>query len=493
MAAAAEEISVSSRLSIIQEQIPDPEICSTGSVPFDDLRRDYKDAIQCIIHCETLIKTLESQLTTKDDIISSLEEKLVSMSLELAKAKANEDELELSYRLGKRCPDSPPPNNNQESAHSKFERRCSLPVQSNNCNDAPTPITKQRQRASWSVEDDASASDYGDDDVDDESPLNVVEEDEESLGDSLGGVEDAYLPPPQRSRKIPDKRKRPELGRTKSTPIAVEDDDAPPKQNERPFAKSLPNGGLDESTYDDYEWESARSNLNDDESSSSRGFLGIFGRSRRSSQESDHNDSGHSGMDMSNSDRGGGGDLDESISNRGWNLFHRKKNLRRASSLEEEEEEEEEQPKTFEQAMNDVGRNNRRGPSQARLLRTQKSNRNFLSAVCFPEEDDDDDVAIEAGCNDRSFVKHLKVLQEEDTKAAVEAKALSESISLSSIDLARGCADLAKAINAENNISSSQDDDQLTAIQRTIARREALKKQRRATTTTAKTGNASWY
>merc|ERR1719261_1106691 len=85
----------SSRLSIIQEQIDSSETSiNGGQVAFDDLRRDYKDAIQCIVHCESLIKTLESQLTTKDDIISSLEEKIIQMSLELASSKANEDELQ---------------------------------------------------------------------------------------------------------------------------------------------------------------------------------------------------------------------------------------------------------------------------------------------------------------------------------------------------------------------------------------------------------------
>ena len=110
-----------------------------------------------------------------------------------------------------------------------------------------------------------------------------------------------------------DKRKRPELGRrTKSTPL-----DASPKQeNERTFSKSLPNGGLDESTYSDYDWASARSNL-DDESSTSCSIglnlnLGmLFGRtkprSRHSLQESDQNDSpAYSDMDMSHFDQGGG-------------------------------------------------------------------------------------------------------------------------------------------------------------------------------------------
>ena len=130
----------SSRLSIIQEQMND-ETQSTcqgsSSLAFDDLRRDYKDAIQCIVHCESLIKTLEGQLTTKDDIIASLEDKIVSMSLELAKAKAASDELELS------------------------QRRMSSSLPTFTSDDLATSVEEQYdgpQRQSWTVEDDEDSS-----------------------------------------------------------------------------------------------------------------------------------------------------------------------------------------------------------------------------------------------------------------------------------------------------------------------------------------------
>ena len=77
-----------------------------------DLRREYEVAVDCLVHCERIIKKLETgvleletqvtskdkalekydkKLSRKDDQIAALEEKMVQMSLELAKAQAAED------------------------------------------------------------------------------------------------------------------------------------------------------------------------------------------------------------------------------------------------------------------------------------------------------------------------------------------------------------------------------------------------------------------
>ena len=63
-----------------------------------DLQREYEVAVDCLVHCERIISSLEAKLEThesklarKDDQIAALEEKMVQMSLELAKAQAAED------------------------------------------------------------------------------------------------------------------------------------------------------------------------------------------------------------------------------------------------------------------------------------------------------------------------------------------------------------------------------------------------------------------
>ncbi|KAL7550689.1 hypothetical protein ACHAWF_013909 [Thalassiosira exigua] len=58
----------------------------------DDLAENYLAAIECLKHCERVITALKSQNAAKDDRIANLEEKIVSMSLELASSKAFEDE-----------------------------------------------------------------------------------------------------------------------------------------------------------------------------------------------------------------------------------------------------------------------------------------------------------------------------------------------------------------------------------------------------------------
>lgn len=56
------------------------------------------DLVQCLLYCESVIFDLGAQLDVKDRRIAALEERIVEMSLELARAKALEDE----HRLLKR-------------------------------------------------------------------------------------------------------------------------------------------------------------------------------------------------------------------------------------------------------------------------------------------------------------------------------------------------------------------------------------------------------
>ena len=51
---------------------------------FDELRQDYENAVDWVAQSESIIKTLQEQLASKDETIASLEEKLVQMALELA-------------------------------------------------------------------------------------------------------------------------------------------------------------------------------------------------------------------------------------------------------------------------------------------------------------------------------------------------------------------------------------------------------------------------
>mmetsp|Transcript_18563 Transcript_18563/g.39858 ORF Transcript_18563/g.39858 Transcript_18563/m.39858 type:complete len:315 (+) Transcript_18563:147-1091(+) len=63
-----------------------------------DLRQDYKVAVNCVIQCESIITALQEKLAKKDSQIASLERLIVKMSLELASAKASEDEHRLLNR-----------------------------------------------------------------------------------------------------------------------------------------------------------------------------------------------------------------------------------------------------------------------------------------------------------------------------------------------------------------------------------------------------------
>lgn len=58
----------------------------------DDLLQSYQNAVDCIVHCEYIMKSLQEQLAAKDERIESLEEKIVRMSLELASARTLQDE-----------------------------------------------------------------------------------------------------------------------------------------------------------------------------------------------------------------------------------------------------------------------------------------------------------------------------------------------------------------------------------------------------------------
>lgn len=58
----------------------------------DDLRQNYQNALECLVHCEAIINSLQGSLVAKDQRIATLEDKIVQMSFELASSKAFEDE-----------------------------------------------------------------------------------------------------------------------------------------------------------------------------------------------------------------------------------------------------------------------------------------------------------------------------------------------------------------------------------------------------------------
>jgi len=91
-------------------------MAATASVEpsrFANLCHDYKNAVECLRQCKSLVEDLQSQLVSKkslveelrsqlaarDERIASLEEKIVKMSLELASARMSEEELKLFKRL----------------------------------------------------------------------------------------------------------------------------------------------------------------------------------------------------------------------------------------------------------------------------------------------------------------------------------------------------------------------------------------------------------
>ena len=60
-----------------------------------DLCRDYKNAVDCLLQCDTLFKAFQEQIQSKDDRIATLEDKVMELSLELASIKAGQDQLKL--------------------------------------------------------------------------------------------------------------------------------------------------------------------------------------------------------------------------------------------------------------------------------------------------------------------------------------------------------------------------------------------------------------
>lgn len=89
-----------------------------------DLKRDYQNAIDCLINCEELITTLQKRLQTKDEQIASLEETIVQMSLQLANSKAFEDE----FRSTKR-------RSSMESLNDNSLQLSDISDRDNNCSD----------------------------------------------------------------------------------------------------------------------------------------------------------------------------------------------------------------------------------------------------------------------------------------------------------------------------------------------------------------------
>ncbi len=93
-----------------------PRSSSTGptvdSLEFDlDLRRDYQNAVDCLIQCDALFKTFQEQLLSKDNRIATLEDKVMDLSLELASVKADQDYQRLKTQQG--CSSK---NNNNSTA-----------------------------------------------------------------------------------------------------------------------------------------------------------------------------------------------------------------------------------------------------------------------------------------------------------------------------------------------------------------------------------------
>mmetsp|Transcript_44542 Transcript_44542/g.93466 ORF Transcript_44542/g.93466 Transcript_44542/m.93466 type:complete len:380 (-) Transcript_44542:119-1258(-) len=105
-----------------------------------NLHQNYHDAIECLHHCERLIKSQQEQLAAKDETIANLERKLIQMSLELASSKALEDEhtllkrrmsdsmtysLDNSFRANDKKPQGPDVILDDEPPRSRRTRRTS--------------------------------------------------------------------------------------------------------------------------------------------------------------------------------------------------------------------------------------------------------------------------------------------------------------------------------------------------------------------------------
>lgn len=75
-----------------------PATISYGSVDNGDILRKYHAALTRISECESIISKLHKELSSKDEHIATLEERLVQMSIDLATSKAAEDEQRLTNR-----------------------------------------------------------------------------------------------------------------------------------------------------------------------------------------------------------------------------------------------------------------------------------------------------------------------------------------------------------------------------------------------------------
>ena len=67
----------------------------SAATAFDTLQRDYNNAIDCLVNCESLINDLQERLIKKDGVleerevhIGMLEKTIVSMSLQLGKYRS---------------------------------------------------------------------------------------------------------------------------------------------------------------------------------------------------------------------------------------------------------------------------------------------------------------------------------------------------------------------------------------------------------------------
>ena len=67
-----------------------------------DLYIYYQNAIDCLVHSESVIPKLQEQLSFKDEQIASLEKKLIETKLELASTKALQDEQSHAFNRIKR-------------------------------------------------------------------------------------------------------------------------------------------------------------------------------------------------------------------------------------------------------------------------------------------------------------------------------------------------------------------------------------------------------
>ncbi|KAL7473396.1 hypothetical protein ACHAXS_013848 [Conticribra weissflogii] len=75
-----------------------PTNLSYGAIENGNLLDKYQAAVNRITECESIISKLYEELSSKDEHIATLEERLVQMSIDLATSKAAEDEQRLTNR-----------------------------------------------------------------------------------------------------------------------------------------------------------------------------------------------------------------------------------------------------------------------------------------------------------------------------------------------------------------------------------------------------------